>query len=133
MSRENVEVVRRTMEAFAEGDEQAFLEGFDSDVVIQQTAPIPDARSYEGHEGVVQALADWNEVFGDLVMSAEELTDCENENVLVRIHQTARGAGSGVPVEFDTWFVYRVSGGKVSRLEMFNEREQALEAVGLRE
>ena len=133
MSQENVEVVRRAMDAFAQGDEPAFLDGFDSDVVIQQTAPIPDARSYVGRGGVLQALTDWNEVFGDLVMTAEELTDCENENVLVRMHQKARGAGSGVPVEFDTWFLYSVSGGKISRLEMFNYKDKALEAAGLRE
>jgi ketosteroid isomerase-like protein len=133
MSQENVEVVRRVMEAFAKGDEPAFLDGFDSDVVIQQTAPIPDARSYEGHEGLVQALIDWNEVFDDLVMTPEELTDCEDHNVLVRMHQKARGAGSGVPVEFDTWFVYSVSGDRIYRLEMFNYRDKALEAAGLSE
>jgi hypothetical protein len=28
--------------------------------------------------------------------------------VLVRVHQQARSAGSRVPMDFDTWFVYTV-------------------------
>src|SRR5436190_17081666 len=93
MSRENVGVVRRSMEAFARGDEVAFLDEFSSEVVIQQTAPIPDARAYRGHEGLMQVIADWKEVFDGLVMSAEELTDCGADKVLVSVHQRAQGAG----------------------------------------
>jgi ketosteroid isomerase-like protein len=133
MSQENVEVVRRAMEAFGRGDRAAFLDEVSSEVVVQQTAPIPDARTYHGHEGLVQVISDWAQVFDDLVMTAEELTGGGNNQVLARIHQKARGAGSGVPVEFDTWFVYSVAAGKISRLQMFNDRDKALEAAGLRE
>jgi ketosteroid isomerase-like protein len=133
MSEENVEVVRRAIEAFARGDRAAFLDEVDPEVVVQQTAPIPDARTYHGHEGLVQVISDWAQVFDDLVMTAEELTDAGNNKVLVRVHQKARGAGSGVPIEFDTWFVYGVGGGKIVRLEMFNYRDKALEAAGLSE
>jgi ketosteroid isomerase-like protein len=133
MSEKNVEVVRRAMEAFARGDRAAFLDEISSEVVIQQTAPIPDARSYHGHEGMVQVISDWAQVFDDLVMTAEELTDVGNNRVLARVHQSARGVGSRVPIEFDTWFVYSVAGGRIARLEMFNDREEALEAAGLSE
>src|SRR5262245_13728267 len=133
MSEENVEVVRRASEAFARGDEEAFLDEFSSEVVIQQTAPIPDARAYKGHEGLMQVVSEWAEVFDGLVMTAREFTDGADDKVLVRVHQEAQGAGSGVPIEFDTWFVYSVNGGKISRLQMFNYKERALEAAGLRE
>jgi ketosteroid isomerase-like protein len=133
VSQENLEVVRRAMEAFGRGDRAAFLDEVSSEVVVQQTAPIPDARTYHGHEGLVQVISDWAQVFDDLVMTAEELTDVGNNRVLVRIHQKARGAGSGVPVEFDTWFVYTVGGAKIARLEMFNDRDAALEATRLKE
>src|SRR5437879_3869139 len=105
MSEENVEIVRRT-EAFARGDEAAFLDGVSPEVVVQQTAPIPDARAYNGHEGLMQVISDWAEVFDDLAMTAEELTDVGEEKVLARIHQRAKGAGSEVPIEFATWFVH---------------------------
>jgi ketosteroid isomerase-like protein len=133
MSEENVEVVRRAMEAFGRGDRAALLDEISPEVVVQQTAPIPDARTYHGHDGFVLVISDWAQIFDDLVMTAEELTDAGSNKVLACVHQKARGSGSGVPVEFDTWFVYSVGGGKIVRLEMFNYREEALEAAGLSE
>jgi ketosteroid isomerase-like protein len=45
-----------------------------------------------------------------------------------------RGKGSGVPFEerSETW-VFTVSGGKITRVKEFVTREQALNAVALRE
>jgi ketosteroid isomerase-like protein len=131
MSQENVEVVRRAMAAFGRGDREAFLAEVSPEVVIKQTAPIPDARAYHGHAGMMQVISDWGQVFDDLVMTPEEFTDAGHDKVIVRVRQNARGAGSGVPVEFDTWFVYGIGGGKIVRLEMFNYRNQALEAARL--
>jgi ketosteroid isomerase-like protein len=128
-----VEIVRRAFEAIERGDRAAWLKEYDADVVVQQTPPIPDARTYHGHEGLVQVLSDWTQVFGDLVMTPEDFADAGNDKVLVRIHQQARGASSGVPIDFYTWFVFTVGGGKIARLEMFNHRDQALEAAGLQE
>jgi ketosteroid isomerase-like protein len=133
MSEENVEVVRRAWEDPLGRDGDAFLDAFSSDVVVQQTAPIPDARMYHGHDGLKKVISEWTEVFDGLVMAPKEFTDIGDDMVLVRVHQEARGAGSEVPVEFDTWFVYSVRGGKIARLEMFNEKHQALEAAGLSE
>jgi ketosteroid isomerase-like protein len=133
MSRENVDLERRSFEAFERGDRAAWLAEFDGQVVVRQTAPIPDARTYQGHEGLVQVVSDWTQVFDDLVMTAEDFTDVGNKKVLVRVHQQARGAGSGVAMDFDTWFVYTVTSGKIARVEMFNDRGPALEAAGLSE
>ena len=130
MSEENVEIVRRSVGAYERGDFPALLAMFSSDVVTRQTPPIPDARTYQGREGVMQALSDYTEAFDDFVMTGEELIDAGTK-VVVRVHQDARGAESGVPVAGDFWFVYTVGEGKIEQLEMFNYETQALEAAGL--
>ena len=45
----------------------------------------------------------------------------------------ARGSGGGVPVEQRFWVVMTVRSRKVTRSEVYTDRDQALEAAGLRE
>jgi ketosteroid isomerase-like protein len=49
------------------------------------------------------------------------------------VRQTARGEASGVPVESDFWFVFRLRGGKIARLSFHVREPEALEAAGLQE
>jgi hypothetical protein len=56
--------------------------------------------------------------------------------VLVDQHTWARGAGSGIELEIDSWAVWTLNeDGLVTRVESFlgHEKDQALEAAGLRE
>ena len=130
MSQENVEIVRRTYAAFERGDISAALDDADPGLVTYRADP--EAASWHGPEGFLQALADWTEGFDDFSATAEEFIDA-GERVIVRVHQRARGHGSGVPVEADFWFVHTLSDGKITRLDMFASKGPALEAAGLRE
>jgi ketosteroid isomerase-like protein len=53
------------------------------------------------------------------------------DHVIVISHQEGVGRESRVPVEFLTASVYTVRGSKIVRAEVFDSREEALEAVGL--
>jgi ketosteroid isomerase-like protein len=55
------------------------------------------------------------------------------DSVLVRVHQTARGEQSGVPVESNMWFVFEIRGRKIARLSFHLREAGAFEAAGLRE
>ena len=76
--------------------------------------------------------ADWVEGFDEFEVTAEEFTDARNE-VVVQVHQEARGASTGVPVEVTFWWVYSLKDRRITRLEMFEDREPALEAAGLKD
>jgi ketosteroid isomerase-like protein len=56
-----------------------------------------------------------------------------DHQVIVRVHQTARGAQSGAPIEADFWFVHTVRDERVTRLDMFTSKAKALEVAGLGE
>ena len=132
MSQENVDIVRRAFGAYERGDIPGLLAEFSADIVTRQNPPIPDARTYQGHEGVLKAIADYTLPFDEFVMTAEEFTSADDK-VLVRVHQKAVGTESGVPVEGDFWFVYSVSEGVITRLDMFSGEPEAVEAAGLSE
>jgi ketosteroid isomerase-like protein len=62
----------------------------------------------------------------------EEVIDA-GDSVFVGLRQWGRGKGSGVPVEYRFFGVWTFRDGKVIRYKGFNERAEALEAVGLSE
>jgi ketosteroid isomerase-like protein len=133
MSRENVEVVRRSFEAYSRGSVADSLSDFDPDVVTRRVAPAPDPQTYHGHDGLLQVVSDWTQDFERFVATAEEFVDADPDRVIARIHQEAHGKHSGAPVEADFWFVYTLRNGKITGLDMYMEKRQAFEAAGLSE
>jgi ketosteroid isomerase-like protein len=92
----------------------------------------PDRTTHHGKEGFLRVTLDWVEGFDEWSVTTAEVIDA-GDRVVARIHQSARGKASGVPVEEDWWFVYGVRDGKIARVEMYRSRDKALEAAGLQE
>jgi ketosteroid isomerase-like protein len=130
MSQENVEVVRQGFEAFERGQLDVMLDLFTDDVTTYRADP--DGATYHGKAGFLDATADWTEDFSEWRVLPQEFVDL-GERVLVRVRQMAEGKSSGVRVEEDFWFLFEVSGTKVSKLSFYSRRADALQAAGLRE
>ena len=130
MSQENVEIVRASNEAFDQADPAGAFAHVDPKLVT--TRVDPDGAVFHGHEGFLQALAEWVEDFQEWSYTTEEYIDA-GDRVVVRVHQFGRGQASGVAVEADFWFVYTIAERKITRLDIYANRAQALEAAGLRE
>jgi ketosteroid isomerase-like protein len=84
---------------------------------------------YQGHEGVRQCWRDWLTAFGEVDLEVEELID-EGDQVLAVIREREIGRASGVPVETAHLAVWTLADGKVVRMQVFDDRQQALDAVG---
>jgi len=93
---------------------------------------IMDAGEYRGRAGVERWLADWGSAWSEFSMEPEEFIDAGNQVVAV-IRMKAKGRGCGVGVERQDAIVYELGDGKIVRLDYYNNRKQALEAVGLSE
>ena len=132
MSQENVEFVRRAWEAFEGGDLSGTLTALSPELVTYVAPPIPVAGTYHGPEGFLQVTLDWAEGFDELVMTGEEFIDAGDQVVVRSLHKS-RGAGSGVPVQADVWYVFTLDAAKVTRADIFNDRSTALNAAGLSE
>jgi ketosteroid isomerase-like protein len=121
----NVDLVREATEAFLSGDFDRAREFTDPAIVVVRPPPFPDPQTYHGFDGVVAMWADWTADFDDFEMKTLESEDL-GERVLVEVVQRGRGKASGVTVEGRFWFLYGLAGGKITRLEAFLTREQAL-------
>jgi ketosteroid isomerase-like protein len=128
MSQENVEIVRRVWETWERGDLTGWLDLMSDDLVTHRVGL--DNATYLGKEGFLEQASEWSEGFAEWSVRAEEFIDA-GDQVVVRNHQSARGASSGVQIETDFWFVHTVSQGKVVLVEMFVNERDALEAAGL--
>lgn len=69
-------------------------------------------------------------VFGEVDFEVEELIDAGNQ-VLAVIREREVGRASGVPVETTHLAVWTLADGKVTEMQVFDDRRQALEAAGL--
>jgi ketosteroid isomerase-like protein len=135
MSRENVELVRRSIEAFKRRDISASLKAFSPDVEWRTAEDEPDPHTYRGLDGLMALIADWAQMWEDNFFEAaepQEFIDA-GDFVIVPVRAVVRGKGSGVQVEILETYLFRVANGKVAEVREFRTREQALEAAGLRE
>jgi ketosteroid isomerase-like protein len=135
MSQENVEIVRKAYEAWepawgsGTSDLGALLALMDDDLVCRTHAPFPDPRTWHGLQGFLDMSADAADIFDEFRLRGEEFIDA-GDRVLVRVVLEGRGSGSGAEVSGTFWYVYGVRGGKLTTIDMYAVREQALEALG---
>ena len=132
MSQENVEIVRRHIEAWNRRDLTAWLDTFRSDAEIDWSrARGPLKGVYRGH-GEHEAF--WGEfwsTFEDAQLETHVLAEAGSEVVLSNaVHIRGR---QGIQVVATSTHVFTVENGKITRFRLFQERAEALEAVGLRE
>ena len=136
MSQENVEIVRRMAEAFRDGDWAASAAPLHPDMEMDTTrAPISElAGVYKGLEEVASFWVQWLEAWGAQHYDDPEFIDAGEQVVTWFTGHRLRGRGSNVEVGFPPYaWVATVREGRVVRGTMYMDKEEALEAVGLRE
>jgi ketosteroid isomerase-like protein len=89
-----------------------------------------DQGEYRGHSGLGRWLEDWSAAWSEFTMEPEEFPDVD-EHVLMFVRMKATGVSSGLALERQDAMVFAVRDGKVVRLDYYNNRTEALEAVGL--
>jgi ketosteroid isomerase-like protein len=131
MSRENVEVVQRAIEAWNAGDMDAFRELCDPDIIMRTPEGWPEPGPFVGREAVMrewyQVREAWDE---DAVEPISDFIDV-GDRVLVR--QIWRAVGQGPQANIETTNVMTVRKGRIVYQEFFWDHAEALEAAGLRE
>jgi ketosteroid isomerase-like protein len=132
MSRENVEIVRRMYDAFHRGDVEGALAHFDPDVLVDASKGRPDVGIGRGREQVRRMVLSWVGTWDEWREEIKEMRDL-GPQVLVLCVQHGRGKGSGVEVEAPYALLYDLHEGKITRMALYQEQADALEAAGLRE
>ena len=126
MSQANVDIVRRLFDSYRRGDSAEAAACLAVDVVYEVGKELP-AR---GREAVRAMWERWDSTWEELETVPEELIDAGHQ-VLVTVHYSARGRGSGIKYEERLFDVYTMSDGQCVHKQEFRERSEALEAAGL--
>ena len=134
MSQENVEIVRRSYEAFVRADWDRLAELTDPRVELHGTVGgLSEGSVAHGPAAVREAFEEWDtEAWDETQLTPEEFLD-GGDCVVVMQHELRRGRGSGVEVESETAVLFEVRDGRVIRIQGFMDRGAAREAAGLSE
>jgi ketosteroid isomerase-like protein len=131
MSQENVEIIQRFYQRYFETGEPPWEIVDEEGQLYDHDAP-DQTGEYRGHAGVRRWLADWDAAWAEWSFELEELIDA-GEHVVAVVRMRTKGLGSGVELDRQDAVVYRCRNDKILRVDYYNNKEQALEAVGLSE
>ena len=132
MSQKNVEIVRRGIDAWNRRDLQTLMAPYRSDAEVDWSrSEGPFKGVYRGHDGI--------QTFWDLLWSMFEEGHLETHDFRqvrsdVVVPNTAHFRGrEGIEVSARTVLVFTLERGQITRLRLFPDLNEALEAAGLRE
>jgi ketosteroid isomerase-like protein len=134
MSEENVELVKRSVEAYRRGDIDACLEGLGDDVELDFSRVRGPYRGvHRGREGARAIMATFMEAWESITWLSTEYIEA-GEQVVLATRARFHGRGSGIEVEGGGMgAVYTLRDGKIVRYQQLQSKAEALEAAGLSE
>jgi ketosteroid isomerase-like protein len=134
MSQENVDALRRSNEAFNDGDLDRALELWDPQVVYYERpgTPLDTAEVLRGVDQVRASLSSYLAEFPDFHSEIDELVDAGDKLICVQ-RWTGSGRASGLSVDLQEVIVFTFENGKIIEGRVCPDRASALEAAGLSE
>jgi len=136
MSQENVEIVRAAVDAFnlARDAVEAIDEYWTDDVDFRSVEGAVDDRGpIHGKDALRAYVQDWSDTFEDFRIEPVELIDAGEDKVIAVLRASGQAKLSGVETDLTYAVVYTIPDGKIARGREYWNREEALEAAGLRE
>jgi ketosteroid isomerase-like protein len=140
MSQENVDALKRGVDAYNRRDVDALLEELDPDVEFHPALAVllgGEQTVFRGHQGMRESIQEEDEALAEYQVEFSDFRDLGNR-VLAIGRARIRGKGSGVPIESPFCLLTESKGTKgraarAIRIWTFVDPEEALEAAGLRE
>jgi ketosteroid isomerase-like protein len=127
---ENLEIVRRAIEAFSSGELGRALRDADPDTVFDWTrSPGLERGVYRGHEQALRFMGTFHELFERVQVDAEELL-VAGDTVIVPTCLRVRGR-YGIELETRHTSLFRLRHGRIVLCRFFINRAAALADVGL--
>jgi len=128
--------VKLGFEALNRGDFKSAFSAYDPQV---EMVPAPQLKGlgldnvYRGLEGRARFQQRWHAEWGDFQHVPEEVIDLGDDGVFVSGRLRGSGRSSGAAFDSDWAVLCRISAGRIIREHSWLDRDEALEAVGLRE
>jgi ketosteroid isomerase-like protein len=132
MSKADIETLRAEYEAISLRDWSALFSAAHADFELKTPDQAPFGGTIHGRRKASRAFEDFFAPYEEVTVEPEEFFE-RGDRIVVFFAQRVRPRGSSVLVEIRAGHLWTLRDGKAARLEIFPEREKALEAAGLRE
>ena len=133
MSQENVEIVTGFMQAWSDHDRAEIARYLHPNAVFHSPTTNVVGETFYGREQILGALDQWAEEWAAIRWEVEEYIDVAEHRVVTLHKAIATGRASGVEVVRELAGVIDIREGHVVRHWIYLDRNEALEAAGLRE
>jgi ketosteroid isomerase-like protein len=130
VSEENVETVRRAITAINARDIDAYLACCTENVEL--LLPMAGAQ-YLGADGITRFFTDIEDIGPDFRIEVQRVQAIGDSHALALLRVSSTGRASGIVTAAESANVYDFIDGKISRVRIFLDRDEALKAVGLAE
>ena len=131
MSEENVDIVRANLDAVNRGDWESLVKDAAPDFEYDLSRAVGPWRGVYGRDGALSMIREVVESWEWVRVEPHELIEV-GEHVVVPL--TMQGVGrDGIEVSSRFTLLWSIRDGAVVRITLYQEREEALEAAGLRE
>jgi len=132
MSQENVEIARRGIEQFNRqftSTQELDLDFLAPDVEFDNSGAALDAAVYRGHDGIREFMSLVRGMWTVQRAEADEFIAVGKEQVIASFRMVSVGRDH-IEVAFRAATLVTVGGGKITHLQAFQSKAEALEAVG---
>jgi ketosteroid isomerase-like protein len=134
VSEQDIAVIREQYEATNRRDFKRAMELYADDVVLVVEEGFLNTGTFEGKAAVGEWFGDWFRAFGtDYRFEILEERDLGEGLVFLRATYGGSGRSSGVVVDDERSYLYRVKEGLITRLQLFVTPEAAVKAASLPE
>jgi ketosteroid isomerase-like protein len=131
MSRENVELVRRCIEAWSSGDRERLACLLHPDVVFHSAMTNIVGETVTGREAILGLLDGWSEQWSTIRWEVDEYVDCGDDRVVTLHRVIAKGRASGIELDRELGGVWDIRDGLIIREWIYLDRDEALAAAGV--
>jgi len=131
MSQENVEIVKAIIDAYNREDWDTFFKDMAPDFELDFSRAVGPWRGVYGLDQIRRVLGEFRETWESTRMEPHEFIEAGD---LVVMHSTMHVKGrGGIEVVSRAASVWTIRNGAIERISMYQEKEEALEAVELSE
>jgi uncharacterized protein len=133
MSEEHVELLRRAVLGWNDRGVESLIEPLHPEVEFHPPRESKNPGTYRGHDGVREYFARVGEIVQDQRVESVEVIEVGEDRLIAVVNGTGRTAQFDERIEANWAWLITVSDRLATHVQTFTDKDQALEAAGLRE
>jgi ketosteroid isomerase-like protein len=132
MSEDQIEQVRSVVDAVNHHDLSTLTAMTSEEFEFRSTFAASEGRVFRGRPGVSDYFDTLDEVFDDMQIEIERITDAGEDRLVVVVLVKGRGKASGANVEQRNGQIWRFRGGTILGIDSYLDPTDAYHAAGVR-